>query len=864
MTGCTIIVCTIITALCVSCTQDETWRINLRDYPAYIKVGFDFEIIKDLSNQNTVQTYDDQWSIFEPTPSHKAIPLIIANTDLKAKPSRVFLSPRKRIDQEWTIVIPFMLEKLNADLLLNQSSKLPGLFFSGIGDNWEIFVNGVSVQAQLHRSKDGTINSHRVYRNVYFPLNPSFLRAGTNTIALRIIGDPTYISTGLFYASEYYLGFYDSIVRRSNEMILYMICGVFIFLGAYHFLLYSMRMDEKYNCYFGIFSALLGIYFFTRTNFIYRLFPDTNITTRIEYASLYLLPSLIFIFLNYLNYRKTLVVTKVYMGICAALALSQFFFSLQYTEDTLVVFQVLSLFFTLYLYGYTTLYVFIRDGYRQWKMLKSTGKTQSLCTVYWTNMRNTILGNFIIITTMLFLSGLAELVALLFFEEPFGFLQYAFFIFVVAAAFILARQFGDLYNQLRQSKTDLEKTVTELEKQTQAALAASQSKTTFLATMSHEIRTPLNAVIGLTDIELRKTLPAETFNNLKKIRVSGTNLLGIINDILDISKIESHNFELVQSEYCTSSLINDTVQLNILRIGNKPITFDLTIDETLPVKLYGDELRIKQIFNNLLSNAFKYTKEGTVSMNVSHTVKGNETLLSMSVKDTGIGIRSGDLERLFSDYTQVDLRAHHAIEGTGLGLSISKRLVELMEGIISVTSEYGRGSCFTVTFPQSIVDSTGIGKKTVESIRHFQWTEEKQEKIETYTQMPDRRVLVVDDVEINLEVAKGIMEVYGFTIDCVTSGRQAIDLIQSAEQHYDAVFMDHMMPEMDGIEATQYIRQKIGTDYARTVPIIALTANALIGNEDNFLANGFTAFLSKPLDPHQLDEVVNKYVKGER
>jgi signal transduction histidine kinase/CheY-like chemotaxis protein len=842
--------------------QDEAWRVNVRDYPAYIKTGFDLEIVKNTADQNAVQDYGGQWTVFEPTEAHKTVPLIIVNTDLKANPSRAFLSPFGRPIQEWTIIIPFTLDQRTKDFVVNQNTRLPGLFFSGLGDNWEIFINGVSVQANIDLSEDGGIRSHRAYRNVSFPFDRSLLRAGENFLALRIIGDPSYVSTGLYYSSDYYLGFYDSILRDNSQMILYMICGIFFFLGPYHLLLHRMRTNEKYNLYFGIFSLLLGLYFLTRTTAIYLIFPDTNITARLEYGSLYLLLPVILVFLNYLNYQKVLLTTKIYAGLCAAMILTQSVFSLQYAEDVLIFFEVMSFLFVLYMLSCTTLYVFIRDGYRQWKAMRSSGEAQSLGLVYWKNMRGTIAGNFIFITTVLSLTGLWSLICLVFFKRPTDILYYAFLIFVVAAAFILARQFGDLYKQINQSKKALEESVIELRKQTETAITASESKSAFLATMSHEIRTPLNAVIGLADIELRKTLPKETFNNIKKIRTSGSNLLSIINDILDISKIESHNLELIPNEYHTPSLINDTIQLNILRIGDKPITFKLEIDETLPARLYGDELRIKQVFNNLLSNAFKYTKEGTVCMALSHTMQGNETILTMSVKDSGMGIRPEDQKLLFSDYMQVDLKAHRSIEGTGLGLAISKRLMELMGGTISLVSEYGRGSCFTIMFRQGIIDSTGIGKKTVESLRNFQWTEEKQEKIETYTQMPDRRVLVVDDVEINLEVAKGIMEVYGFTIDCVTSGRQAIALIEDNGLHYDAVFMDHMMPDMDGMEATKYIREEIGTDYARTVPIIALTANALIGNEDNFLANGFTAFLSKPLDPRQLDEVINKYVKG--
>jgi len=409
---------------------------------------------------------------------------------------------------------------------------------------------------------------------------------------------------------------------------------------------------------------------------------------------------------------------------------------------------------------------------------------------------------------------------------------------------------------------DVIQDITQVEKMARAeAENASAAKTAFLAKMSHEIRTPMNAIMGVTEIQLRnEALVPQVRESFAIIYNSGNLLLGIINNILDLSKIEAGKMELMPVEYEFVGLIHDVVQLNAMRNNSKPIKFELYVDENVPLELIGDEIRIKQILNNLLSNAFKYTEKGKVKLSIFAENDEKNTILILQVSDTGCGMSREQVNKLFtSEYVRFNLEANRSIEGTGLGMAITQHLVQMMNGKIFADSKIGKGSTFTVHIPQKNTGVGILGEKRARDIMLLRIDKANIKKVQIdFEQMPYGKVMVVDDVESNLYVAKEIMAHYGLNIEAVSSGFEAIDKVKKGEV-YDIIFMDHMMPKMDGIETTKILRES-----GYTQPIVALTANALIGQAKIFMENGFDDFISKPIDIRQLNTVLNKFIRNKQ
>lgn len=397
------------------------------------------------------------------------------------------------------------------------------------------------------------------------------------------------------------------------------------------------------------------------------------------------------------------------------------------------------------------------------------------------------------------------------------------------------------------------------------AKSAGKAKTDFLANMSHEIRTPMNAICGMSDLLLQTKLTDEQLDYVSTIKLSSDNLLSIINDILDFSKIEAGKMELVPQSYNLLSPLYSLQNTIDVRIGERPLDFKISIKRDMPTELYGDEVRVQQVILNLLTNAVKYSNQGHIELIVDYEkLENDEIMLKATVKDQGIGIKKEDMPKLFEAFSQVDMERNHRIEGTGIGLTITERLVRSMGGSITLESEYGVGTTFYVSMRQkvedfnSVIDTESTDDFVVIShsniLKGFVSGKKKIAKFIA----PDAKVLVVDDNEANLKVAKGLMGQYKLSVRTCTSGKAALDILET-DKSFDILFIDHMMPEMDGVELTKILRSS-NDDYLKYVPIIALTANAIKGVSEMFLANGFTEYLSKPIDTERLGEVLNKWI----
>lgn len=388
---------------------------------------------------------------------------------------------------------------------------------------------------------------------------------------------------------------------------------------------------------------------------------------------------------------------------------------------------------------------------------------------------------------------------------------------------------------------------------------ANRAKSDFLANMSHEIRTPINAVMGMNEMILRECRQEEIREYAQNIQGASQTLLSLINDILDFSKIESGKMEIVEGAYDVASLLNDVVNMVRVKAEDKNLQFHVNIDEKMPSEMWGDATRDRQVIINILNNAVKYTKEGGVTFAVSgvHTSE-DKMLLTIRVSDTGIGIREEDIPKLFHNFERLNLDENRNVEGTGLGLAITCRLVEQMNGRIEVKSEYGSGSTFTIYLPQGIVNDSPLGDF---QLRYQTVMKQGRKEYHESFVAPDARLLVVDDTAMNLLVITQLLKKTRMQIDTCVSGKECLELIR--QEHYDVILLDHMMPEMDGIETLRAFKG-IGGHKCQDTPVIALTANAIVGVREMYLAEGFDDYLSKPVEGNDLEELLRKYIPGQK
>lgn len=432
-------------------------------------------------------------------------------------------------------------------------------------------------------------------------------------------------------------------------------------------------------------------------------------------------------------------------------------------------------------------------------------------------------------------------------------------------------EIGTLANNIRLMTTQLKEYIEYISEQTkkeraakEAALtesqinaAASQAKSAFLANMSHEIRTPINAVLGMNEMILRESTDNTILGYAANIKTAGSNLLSIVNDVLDFSKIEAGKMELLPDNYEISSLIIDLLNMTRERAQNKGLKYELNISPSLPKTLFGDSIRIKQCILNLLTNAIKYTKDGSVNFSVDYKKSSEDSiLLSVHVIDTGSGIKPEDMQKLFTPFERIEEGKNRTIEGSGLGISIVRRLLDMMGSKLDVKSIYGKGSDFSFTVEQKVTDWTECGNLNEAYAESVEQMAKYKEKLHA----PKAHLLFVDDTSMNLDVIKGLLKNTGMKIDTVLSGKEALEAVKKIK--YDILFIDHRMPEMDGIE-TLHAMKALAENKSAGKPCIALTANAISGVKKMYLNEGFDDYLSKPVNSAKLEEMIIHYLPQE-
>lgn len=383
------------------------------------------------------------------------------------------------------------------------------------------------------------------------------------------------------------------------------------------------------------------------------------------------------------------------------------------------------------------------------------------------------------------------------------------------------------------------------------AKKAEQAKTDFLASMSHEIRTPINSIIGMNEMILRESENLSVKKYAEDVKNAASMLLSLVNDILDTSKIEAGKLTILPVEYSLGDMLLEMYHMTMVRAKQKNLELKLLVDPALPSRYRGDDVRIRQVLINLLTNGVKYTEKGTVTLMVSGEYQNQEAVLRFSVKDTGYGIRKEHLERIFSRFDRVEDEKNRRIEGTGLGLSVSESLLELMGSHLQVHSQVGEGSEFFFELRQPVVDDVPIGSLNEQTSDGKTWDEGVN-----FT-APEAKILLVDDNEMNRRVFVNLLKKTRIQIQEAISGKECLEMVKT--QHYDMIFLDHMMPEMDGIETLS--RMKGMPEFSSdNVPMIMLTANAFAGAREEYLKEGFWDFLAKPIFPKQLEDMVLKYL----
>jgi len=804
-------------------------RTDLTAFPAYVKNGFEsgYASVKD----------PDQiiWDLELPPNS---APILMSQlppdeySDGHSSGASTFLSPGARRIEEFTILIPFAMSREKIDSLYGDNPLSPGIHLAGIGENWAIYLNGSVIAKEQHLNAEGQITVFQTRRNVNIPFDKRFLNEGENFLVIHILGARGSPYAGLFHSSPYSIGDYTKLVVIGGEFLTVALCTVYILLGLYHILLYFLRRTDSDNLIFGIFCNLTAVFFFTYSPVVYRVLANSAIAQRIEYAALYLLLFVLAVFLENLIFGKVKPITRLYGALSIVVIVLQSVFTIWFAIDLHTLWMPCAIVFLLYIFCYSIVYGIVRH-------LKKLERD----FIY-----------LLFVVTVMAAVGIFDMLDTFFWRSGVLLTRYSTLLFILYMTFMLASRYAKRFESTTQMKDLLEETVkqrtAQLEDQVVLAEAASRAKSDFLANMSHEIRTPLNAVLGMAAIGAKaRDLPGKD-HSFVKIKEASNHLLGVINDILDMSKIEAGKLELSPIDFRVREVVAHVEDILRFKTDEKKQNFSVAVADSVPDSLCGDDTRLAQVITNLIGNAVKFTPEqGSVSLAVDlEDETDGICTVRFRVQDTGIGITEEQKAKLFTAFQQAESQTTRKYGGTGLGLALSKRIVELMGGEIRVDSEPGRGSAFIFTIKAPRADMASQEEPSENASQEMREGE-----------FANKVVLLADDVDINREIVIALLEITGAVIDTAENGEKAVELFEQAPERYHLILMDLQMPVMDGYEATRHIRAG-SSPQASSVPIIAMTANVFKEDIDHSLASGMNGHLGKPIELEKLLPLLRKYL----
>jgi len=823
---------------------------NLMECPAYVKRGFDLtEIQRGASILNDLS--GAQWYRFQSQPFE------IVNSPLPNLPKRSFLSPWGAKAEEFTIVIPVEIDGEAISFLNSNPTEPPGLFFASIGDNWEVYLNGTLLMSQMKLTDSlspegplddkGRIKEGRSWRNVHFPVDSSLIVLGTNVLALRIVGDPTYVRTGLHYNGPHYLGEYRLIESRQQNYLLMVLVSISGFAGIYYLLLFlSIRnRQEIFYLYFSIFSMLLCMCAAAGHKIIYSLIPNSVIVERFVLASVTLVVPMFCIFFENLARGKVSKISWGNLVFSLLLFLTRNLFCDQYGEDAAKVWNVSSFFYSSYVVFYDVIYFYFWDK-------KGPRKNRGTAD----QIPNLPIFTFLISTPLLYLCGIYETIELMVFNFSYNLFLYGPFAVQIGMTFSLSQRFSEMYKRLEKTNLVLETAVqertVELEKQTGIAVKASKAKSEFLAKMSHEIRTPINGIMGFSELALHEDIDPETKGYLTRIKESTLGLLRIINDILDISKVESGKMELENIPFDLYGLFNDCESVIMPASYAKGLMFHFDVDLPSGKMLLGDVTRLRQVLLNFLSNAVKFTDAGAIRALAQvvgqdeNSCDENSCIVHFEIIDSGIGMTAAQMQKIYEPFEQAEASITRKYGGTGLGLTIAKNLIELMGGELTVESSPGEGSKFSFDLRFGTIDPALV---PIDSA-----APERLEK-----PVFNGEVLICEDNPMNQQVISEHMARVGIKAVMALNGKEGLELVEerlrNGEKPFDIIFMDIYMPVMDGLEAASKISALIGD-----VPIVAMTANIMSQDKELYKLSGMPECLGKPFTKGELWGILKKYL----